>query len=78
MNKSFPYSLIVQPTCRGNILIAIIIWFIFIIISLGDVSNHSFDVQFANWRMESIANDDGSSSNEEFYDAKGMWLRECN
>lgn len=42
----------------------------------GAASNQSFDVQFANWRMESIANDDASSSNEEFYDAEGMSLKE--
>ena len=30
-----------------------------------------FDIQLANWRMESIMNESDSSSNDEFFDAKG-------
>lgn len=35
-------------------------------------SNASFDLQIANWRMESIVRDSESSSEDEFFDAEGI------
>lgn len=39
--------------------------------SPGSGSGKSFDVQMANWRMESIVRDSDSASEEEFFDCQG-------
>lgn len=34
-------------------------------------SNKSFDIQIANWRMESIVRESESGSDDEFFDCQG-------
>lgn len=45
--------------------------------SPGSGSGKSFDIQVANWRMESIVRDSDSASEEEFFDCQGKTLSQC-
>lgn len=40
--------------------------------SPSSTSAKSFDLQMANWRMESIVRDSDSGSDDEFFDCQGM------
>ena len=40
--------------------------------SPSSTSSKSFDLQMANWRMESIVRDSDSGSEDEFFDCQGM------
>lgn len=40
--------------------------------SPSSTSTKSFDLQMANWRMESIVRDSDSGSEDEFFDCQGM------
>jgi hypothetical protein len=40
--------------------------------SPSSTSAKSFDLQVANWRMESIVRDSDSGSDDEFFDCQGM------
>jgi hypothetical protein len=42
--------------------------------SPGSGSGKSFDIQMANWRMESIVRDSDSASEEEFFDCQGKLI----